>query len=426
MLATRDAIDRVLDDAPGVCLGPERVDVREAIGRVTAEPTHARWSLPGAPLSIMDGYAVRSAELIAARDEFGAETLAQELASESAAGHPSEGPLEPGACVRIATGAVLPDETDAVVPQEDTRRIELPPGDRNERVLIEFSETALRQVRPGRWVRAIGSDVREGELLLEAGVVVGPGEASLLAAAGHAELAVARRPIVAILGSGDELVPIGSEPRRGQVVSTNSMMLAAMIREAGGEPLDLGPVPDRAEAVVSAIERGRGAADLIVGTGGISVGDHDLVLPALDGLGFELGFRRVALRPGRPTTYGRLPRAGERDPMPVLALPGNPASTLVAFELFARPLIRSMLGLPRYRWERPRRAVELARPAEGDLRREHWVRARIDASGRALPATKQLSGALRSIARLDALVRIPAGSSEIAAGERLEAIFVRE
>ncbi|PRP90354.1 Molybdopterin molybdenumtransferase [Enhygromyxa salina] len=421
-LTVDEAVARVLDSARPDAIGSEQVGVEAAIARVLAEPCHARWPLPSAPLSIMDGYAVRSRDLLEARDVHDAETLAVELQSEheSAAGHPSTAALEPGTCVRIATGAVVPAGADAVVPQEDTRRIEL-----GARVLIELSSTALAQVEPGRWIRPTGSDVAKGELLLGPGAAIGGGEASLLAGTGHAAVAVRRRPIVAILSSGDELVAIGQTPARGQIVSTNAMLLGAQIREAGGEPLALETVPDTRAAMRAAIERASESADLLVTSGGISVGDHDLVLPVLDELGFELSFRKLALRPGRPTTFGHLPRAGGQ-PLPVLALPGNPASTLVAFELLARPLVRALSGLARHRWQRPRRLVELASPAEGDRRREHFVRATIDAHGRARPLAKQLSGALRSIADFDALVRVPAGRDRVDAGEELEALILRE
>ncbi|MFO7565454.1 MAG: molybdopterin molybdotransferase MoeA [Enhygromyxa sp.] len=419
-LSVEAALDLLFARVKLDALGCERIGVEQAIGRVLGEPVRARWSLPNAPLSIMDGYAVRSADLLDARDQHDASTLALELASESAAGHPSAAPIEPGSCVRIATGAVVPAGADAVVPQEDTRRIDL-----GERTLIELSSVALAQVAPGRWIRPVGSDVRRDEALLEAGEPLGGGEVSLLAGTGNFEVAVRRRPKLAIVSSGDELVAIGQTPGRGQVVSTNALLLAAQIREAGGEPWDLGVVADTREAMRAAIERATDAADLLVCSGGISVGDHDLVLPVLRELGLELGFRKLALRPGRPMTFGLLPRAAGPE-LPVLALPGNPAATLVAFELFGRPLIRALLGLPRGRWFRPRRTVELTAAAEGDRRREHWIRAKLDDTGRATPLTKQLSGALRSIAGFDALVRIPAGRETVPAGERLEAIIVRE
>ncbi len=420
VLTVEAALEIVLDRVEFGALESERVAVEQAIGRTLAEPGRARWPLPSAPLSIMDGYAVRSGDLVRARDEHDAETLALELVNESAAGHPADAALEPGTCVRIATGAVVPAGADAVVPQEDTQRISA-----GERTLIEFSSTALAQVASGRWIRPIGSDVREAESLLAPGEQIGGGEASLLAGTGNFEVIVRRRPKVAILSSGDELVAIGKTPGRGQIVSTNAMLLAAQIREAGGEAWDLGVVADTHEAMREAIVRAADEADILVSSGGISVGDHDLVLPVLTELGLALHFHKLALRPGRPTTFGTLARA-DRASLPILALPGNPASTLVAFELLVRPLIRALLGLPRSRWTRPRRLVELAGAAEGDRRREHWVRAKLDEAGRALPLEKQLSGALRSIAGFDALVRVPAGRTSVPAGEQLEAMILRE
>lgn len=419
-LTVEAALGVLLDRVDLGALDSERVGVEQAIGRTLAEPVRARWSLPNAPLSIMDGYAVRSLDLVTARDEHDAETLALELASESAAGHPSAAPLEPGTCVRIATGAVVPAGADAVVAQEDTRRIDV-----GARTLIEMSSVALAQIAPGRFIRPVGSDVREGETLLEPGERIGGGEASLLAGTGNFEVMVRCRPKVAILSSGDELVAIGQTPGRGQIISTNAMMLAAQIDEAGGTAWNLGVVPDTRDAMREAIEQAASSADLLVSSGGISVGDHDLALPVLRELGLELGFRKVELRPGRPTTFGTLPRPG-RPALPVLALPGNPASTLVSFELFVRPLIRALLGFPRARWFRPRRSVELACAAEGDRRREHWIRAKLDDAGRAVPLPQQLSGALRSIAGFDALIRIPAGREAVPAGEHLDAIIVRD
>jgi molybdopterin molybdotransferase len=416
-LSVDEAVATVLDAIPSGSVPDEMLGIEAAIGRVLARPVYARWPLPSAALSMMDGYAVHSCDLLDARAN-GDDVLVLELASESAAGHPSADLLRPRTCMRIATGAVVPTGADAVVAQEDTRLVS--PG------RIELTSTALAQIAPGRWIRPIGSDVSDGELLLEPGVLLGGGEASLLAGAGHVEVAVRRRPIVAILGSGDELVAIGQTPGRGQIVSTNAMMLAAQIREAGGEPLDLGFVADTEAAMRAALERALLEADLLVGSGGISVGDHDLMLPALLQLGFEQRFRKIALRPGRPTTFGRLPRAPERGPLLVLALPGNPASAMVAFELLARPLIRALLGLPRHRWQRRPRAVELAAAAEGDRLREHFVRAKLDEQGHAHPLAKQLSGALRSIADFDVLLRVPAGRTHVEAGESLPALFVRE
>ena len=429
-LSVDAAIEAVLDAVAPGSIPDELLRVDATFGRVLARSLHARWPIPSAPLSILDGYAVRSGDLLDAR-ALGASTLVLALASESAAGHPSADVLAPGTCMQISTGAVVPTGADAVVAREDTQRV----GEQ-----IEFSSTALADAGPGRWIRPIGSDVIEGECLLEPGVVIGPGEAALLAGAGHVEIAVRRRPIVAILGTGDELVPIGQRPGHGQIISTNTMMVAAQIREAGGEPLDLGLIPDREPAVRAAIERAIEQADVLIGTGGISVGEHDLILPVLQQLGFTQRFRKIALRPGRPTTFGWLPRGlclGPRPPdsasparprgnLSVLALPGNPAATMVAFELLGRPMLRALLGLPRHRWHRRVQMVELAGTCEGERTREHFVRAKLDEHGRAHPLAKQLSGALRSLADVDVLVRVPAGRTRVEIGESLPALCIRE
>lgn len=392
-------------------LRSEPVALAAAAGRVLAEPLVAALDMPSAPLSIMDGYALRCADLRG--DDAGARTLP--LAGESAAGHPLAQPLAPGTCVRISTGAVLPSGADAVVAQEDATRL----GDR-----VEFSPLARREVAPGRHVRAVGSDVARGELLLIRGSELGPGELALLGAHGHVEPRVLARPRLAILASGDELVALGTTPRHGEVVATNGLMLAAQIAEAGGVALELGRVPDRHDALRDAILHACEHADILVASGGISVGDHDLVLPVLRELGLAPLFRRVKLRPGRPATFGLLPRAAAA-PLPVLALPGNPASTLVAFELLVRPLVRALLGLPRRRWFRPALRLELAAAVEGERRRDHYVRVRIDEQGRACPLARQLSGALRSIADVDALLIVPAGRERVEPGETLEALLLR-
>ena len=419
-LSVEQGFERMLELLEPGPITRERVPLEAAVGRVLAEAPRSRWPLPTAATSIMDGYALRSEDLIRAR-RLEAETLALELAGESSAGHPSSLELEPGSCLRIATGAVVPAGADAVVPQEDTRLIEL-----GARTLVEFNAAALKQAAPGRWVRPAGSDVGDDELLLEPGTVLSSGCVSLLAAAGHAQLELAARPRVAILSSGDELLRIGETPGPGQIVGTNAMMLAAEIRAAGGEPLELGAVADTHEAMRGAIARAMSEADLLVCSGGISVGDHDLVLPSLQHFGFELGFRKLSLRPGRPTTFGHLPRADSARKLPVLALPGNPASTLVTFELFARTAIRVLLGLPRRRWRRPWRQIELAAPVRGEATRTHFVRARFEPDGRVSPLDKQQSGALRSIASFELLVRVPAGQTQVAAGERLDALILRE
>lgn len=384
VLARARALDRV-----------ELLPVTQARGRSLAHALEARWSIPTAPVSIMDGYAVRSEDLS------GGAPQALPLVGESAAGHLFERALAPGETVRISTGAVVPEGADAVVAQEDTDR---------EGQTVSFHATALSEVRPGRHVRPAGSDLQAGETLLERGARLGPGALALLAGAGHAELQVLCRPRVALLCTGDELVAPGVHPGPGQVPGTNGLMLAAQVERAGGEPVEIDVAADDLDATVAGLQRAL-AADLVVTSGGISVGDHDHVLPALQRLGFIPAFRKVRLRPGKPTTFGHV---GD---VPVLALPGNPASTYVTFELFVRPLIAALLADPQPDWRPRLSTATLAAPIRGTRGRETHARARRRPDGRIEPLPQQLSGALRSIAAFDHLVIVPEGTEGIAAGE---------
>ena len=318
--------------------------------------------------------------------------------------------LGEGEALRISTGAVLPPGADAVVAQEDCAVH----GEH-----VEVDRDRVGAFGPGHFVRAAGSDVAASSLLLPAGVTLGPGELALLAGCGHSVVYVRRTPRVAILCTGDELVPVGAWPQRGQVVSSNGLMLAWQAREAGAEVIDLGVAGDEPGSLRVALERGL-AADVLVTCGGISVGDHDLVLPTLIGLGAALVFRRVRLRPGRPTTL--LQVSGPAGPVPVFALPGNPASAHVAFELFVRPALRRMLGHDEHL--RPQRQVVLTGPAPRDSRRVHMIRARV-VGDQATPLPDQTSGALRSIAGHDALVELSPGTGPLAAGATATAWMLR-
>ena len=374
----------------------------EAHGRVLADTPTARWQLPGADQSVMDGWAVRSADLQASPTPL----VRLQRRGESAAGHPHEHPLRPGEALRISTGALLPDGADMVVAQEDCRVH----GDH-----LDIDRDQVGDSKPGHFVRRAGSDVLAGAPLLPAGSVLGPGELGLLAGCGHATAHVHRPPRVAILCTGDELVPVGAWPQRGQVVSSNGLMLAWMAREAGAHVTDLGIARDEPDALRSALTRGL-EFDLLLTCGGISVGDHDLVLPTLIGLGAELVFRRLRLRPGRPCTLLRAP--GPNAPVLVFALPGNPASAHVGFELLVRPALRRLQG--HSDCLRPTRSVMLTAPAARDSRRVHMVRARVDGD-QATPLPGQTSGDLRSIAGHNALLELSSGTGPLPAGARVTA-----
>ena len=381
-LSVDAACDRLLAAARATRV--DVVDLAAAAGRTAAYDLRARDPLPAFPASVMDGYAVRAASVDPG--------TVLEVAGESAAGHPHAGPLPSGAAVRISTGAALPAGADAVVPQEWTERLDGGACVRLVEVPSDFG--------PGTFVRAVGSDVPAGAVVVPAGRSLGPGDLALAAAAGHVRLPVRARPQVAILSTGDELHPPGRRPPPGGVVSTNDLTLSLQVREAGGLSSVHPPAADDRHALEAALRRIRETRpDVLVTSGGISVGPHDLVRPVLEGLGARCLFHGLTLKPGRPAA------AFDWDGIVVCALPGNPASTFVTFELLVRPLLRAMVGAPPHR---RRRRVRLARAVVPERSREHVLRARWTPKGRALPLHTQASGALSSLAGAELLLRIPA------------------
>ena len=317
LLPVEEAIGRIL---AGVSpLPAEIVDIREAYGRFLAEDLAAKRSQPPFPASAMDGYAVRAGDA--------AEGARLKVIGTSAAGHGFGGHISAGETVRIFTGAPVPEGADSILIQE------------NAEVVDATTVVALHTAEAGRHVRSTGLDFRAGEVLVKAGRRFGPRELSLAAAMGHGAVPVRRRPRVAIIATGDELVPPGSEPGPDQITSSNAVGIAELARAAGGEPSDLGIAGDRQEAIAAAIGKARDLpADIIVTLGGASVGDHDLVREALGASGMTLDFWRIAMRPGKPLMFGQL--AGQR----VLGLPGNPVSAMVCGLLFLRPLVGAFLG----------------------------------------------------------------------------------
>lgn len=315
LMPVEEAIALVLAGASP--LPAEFIPVATCHGRVLAADLAARRTQPPAAMSSMDGYAVRAVDVAAA-------PVRLRLVGEAAAGHVMGRAVGPGEAARILTGGVLPGGTDTVVIQENVRR----DGDA---IIVEQGERAGRHVRPA------GLDFVEGTVGLPAGRILTTRDLALAAAMNHAVVPVRRRPRVAVLSTGDELVPPGTLPGPGQIVSSNGAALAALARSEGAEAIDLGIVHDRLDVTVAAIRNARDwGADVLVTTGGASVGDHDLVQAALAAEGMELAFWKVALRPGKPLMHGHLGATR------VLGLPGNPVSAHVCALLFLVPLLRCL------------------------------------------------------------------------------------
>jgi molybdopterin molybdotransferase len=317
LMSVADALLRVLADARP--LPAETVSLDEALGRVLTDDVVALRTQPPAALSAMDGYAVRASDV--ARFP-----VTLKVIGEVAAGHPFAGKVGPGEAARIFTGGVMPVGSDTVVIQELTSR-------------DADSVTIQKATAAGRNVRAEGIDFARDEKLLRKGHRLTDRDLMLAAAMNHPRLKVHKRPKVAVLGTGDELVPPGSTPREGEIVFSNGFALAALARLNGAEVHELGIVRDRVEDIATAVRRAHDLnSDILVTSGGASVGEHDLVQRALAAEGLELSFWRVALRPGRPMMHGRL------EGMQVLGVPGNPVSSYVCAFLFLVPLIRTLAG----------------------------------------------------------------------------------
>ncbi|HZZ62135.1 MAG TPA: gephyrin-like molybdotransferase Glp [Roseiarcus sp.] len=380
MITVEDALARVLASAEPPLM-EERVKLEAAHGRVLSRDLVALRTQPPFPNSAMDGYALRAADASALPA-----TLT--VIGESAAGRAFGGVVGPGQAVRIFTGAPLPEGADAIAIQEDVRR----DGDR-----IELTAAAA-----GDNLRPAGLDFSEGEALIPAGRRLSPRDVALAAAANHVDLPVRRRARVAILATGDELVAPGGTLGPSQIVASNNFAVAGIVEACGGVAIDLGIAGDTLEALDEAIRRARGVeADVLVTLGGASVGDHDLVQKALVGAGMELGFWRIAMRPGKPLMHGLL--GGMR----VLGLPGNPTSSIVCSIVFLRPLLRALHGEP----DAGRDPSRLGRLAAGlppnGLRQDYMRCSLAHGPGGALmatPAEMQDSSLVKVMARADGLI----------------------
>ena len=394
LLSVADALARILAAIPSP-VEAETVAVQSAAGRTLAADLAATRTQPPFPASAMDGYAVRAADIATV-------PASLRLIGTSAAGHGFSGTLGPGEAVRIFTGAPVPAGADAILIQENAEA----DGE---------TVTAREPVAAGRFLRGAGLDFREGDTLLRAGETLDARRLALAASAGHAALPVRRRPRLAVLATGDELVRPGERPEWDQIVASNGLALAALGQEAGAETIDLGIAADDIGALRDAVGRARTAgADLLVTLGGASVGDHDLVQAALGAEGMEFGFWRVALRPGKPLMHGRL------GPMLVIGLPGNPVSSIVCGLLFVVPALRALLGDARAGEDRSEPAL-LGRDMPENDARQDYLRARLETGPDRLPVvhpeTRQDSSMLSVLGASEALLIRPPHAPPARAGD---------
>ncbi len=398
MISVKEALDRVL--AGMRVTAAEDVALDHAVGRVLAEDVVARLTQPPFPVSAMDGWAVRAADVATAPV-----TLTQ--IGYAPAGASYDGLVGPGEAVRLFTGAPVPLGADAIVIQEDANFDE-----------ATNQVTVRESVSVGRYLRPAGLDFRKGEVGVTAGKRLSARDIGLAAAMNHPWLRVRRKPRIAILPTGDEIVRPGEPIGPNQIVSSNAFALGALVASIGGEAVQLGVFPDDVDRIASAM-RDIATADLLVTTGGASVGDHDLVRAGLTPEGLTLDFWQIAMRPGKPLMFGRV--AGT----PMLGLPGNPVSTVVCALLFLRPMILEMLGLPRAESaeEIGRLAVDLP---END-RRQDYLRARLlrraDGGWDVTPMARQDSSMLSLLAAADALAIRPPHAPAARAGEPIS--FIR-
>ena len=376
-------------------LAPRPTHFTDALGLILAEDVIAPEDLPPFPASVVDGYALRAGDGRAPRRVVGEVTAGQAPARGLAAGE----------AMWITTGAPLPPGADAVVKVEDTAE--------RDGVIVPQVD-----VRPGDNVRPVGHDIRRGEVVLRKGARVGPAEVGVLAAANVLEVLAHPRPRVAVMSTGDELRPPGATLAPGQIRDSNRYTLMAAVRAAGGIPVDLGAVPDEEEALRATLERGLAEADMVVSSGGVSMGSRDWLKTLLADMG-TVHIGRVRVKPGKPLTFATV---GD---VPVFALPGNPVSALVGFYLYVTLALHILAGEPE--WAHPRVRVRLAHDVRSERGRLEFQRARVERRAGELWATItgiQSSSRLLSMVGADVLVRLEADWEHVPAGTEVEAIVI--
>jgi molybdopterin molybdotransferase len=391
-----EAQQRVLEEVP--ILGRERIHILEALGRVLAQDVTAIQDVPAADNSAMDGYSIRHDDVVEATSS---RPVKLRLIGESPAGRPFKGKVARGEAVRVLTGGLIPEGADSVIMVEDTER--------------EGNDIAcFRNPGLAAHIRRKGEEVRADEVVLHVGTIIRPPEVGMLATLGHAYVHVYQRPIVAILSTGDELVDLDEPLSEGKIVCSNSYSLASQTIECGAIPISLGIASDEETDQREKIREGL-RADVIVTSGGVSVGKYDLVKETLSNLGMRVKFWKVAMKPGKPLIFGTI---GSK---PVFGLPGNPTSAMISFEQFVRPALLKMMGHANL--FRPLIEATLAQDMNIVGNRLHLVRCKIfekDGEMMAVATGTQSPGALRSMVLADGLMILPASEGPFTAGRQVK------
>lgn len=389
-------------------LDSERISLSESLGRVLAEDALSDIDVAPFDNSAMDGFAVRAADLALASP---GRPVALDVIADIPAGTWWDGRVGPGQAARIMTGAPVPSGADAVVMVELTETLS---GDGGVHSKVAFSHAP----EAGEHIRRRGEEVSCGDVVAAAGERIGPATVGLLAATGHASIAVIRAPRVAVLSTGDELVEIDQKPGPGKIRNSNSYSLAAQVQAAGGIALRYGIVPDDLSATSAAFAKAAAEADYIITSGGVSVGEFDFIKPALEKIG-RLEFHQVAMRPGAPQTMGSV------NGVPVFGLPGNPTSSFVGFEIFVRPALRKMQGLAEL--DRPKVTATLLHDVRKKPGRRYYLRGRLSAAQDGAGLSVELSGSqssalLTAAHRGNCFIVLEQGESSFPAGTRVECL----
>ena len=395
MIQVQEALDKILTKIQ--FKGVEKVSLDQALGRVLTEDVVSRINNPPLDNSAMDGYAVIAGDIQSATPE---NPVKLEMVEEIAAGYTAKGTLKPGQTMRIMTGAPIPPGADAVLMQEDTQK----DGD---------SILCLDRADVEENIRRAGEDIKIGESVLKKGTTLSPAHIGMLAVIGRSQIAVGQRPTVAILSTGDEILELDETPEGPQIFNSNGHMLAAQIKSAGGIPVYLGIAKDTEEDLMEKFAWAL-KADIVVSSGGVSVGDYDLVKSTLQKMGQEMLFWKVAMKPGKPLAFGRIGKT------PIFGLPGNPVSSFVSFEQFVRPSLRKVLGCSDLSHKTVQ--AKLTRTIHKKPGRLHFLSSIVswaDGEYTVTPAGEQGSGILKSAANANGLLIFPLEAEEIKQGQEV-------